>query len=426
MRTKGNFMDRKKTAFAVIGAGYGDEGKGLATDYFVKTLNVTAQRVAVVRYNGGSQAAHTVVDTDGKRNVFHGLNSGSFSGAATILGPEFIFNPIVFCDEYEKFESKYKTHPLVYVDPACRVTLPIDMLINQFVETTRSRDGRHHGSCGIGINETVTRHEAKKWHRLSFSDLSTLSREEIFEFLDASVDLSLERIESLGFSRKDYLAYLRNIDLVRLAHHFYAACDKSKNTFLTMKASEAVRLFDGIVFEGAQGLLLDEEHRFFPHVTRSKTGLRNLLSIAEEGGINEIYVNYITRTYATRHGAGPFSTENGELTFEDATNKPNAFQGSLRFGWLDFDLMAEAIKDDERWLQNANVAVRSSLFVTCCDQMQDYLQYAEWSWKAKNGSEMQDFNVLPTFLAKMQEAIGLPVLRISYGPKAVDVRKIAL
>ena len=149
-------------AFVVIGAGYGDEGKGLVTDYLTEK---TGSRV-VCRFNGGSQAAHTV-NRAGYRHIFNTMSSGSLAGADTYLSNQFIVNPYVLFDELVTM-SKNRKLPRVYCHPNARVTTIFDMAINNILEMSRG-DGRH-GSCGLGINETVVRcYESK--YKLTVADL---------------------------------------------------------------------------------------------------------------------------------------------------------------------------------------------------------------------------------------------------------------
>lgn len=109
-----------------------------------------------------------------------------------------------------------------------------------------------------------------------------------------------------------------------------------------------------IVFEGTQGLLLDQDSRFFPHVTRSKTGLTNVVALMPRLGVSSLSVSYAVRAYATRHGAGPFPAPWSSWTappswlprFRDDTNQPSPWQGNLRLASLSLPLLAEAIAGD--------------------------------------------------------------------------------
>jgi adenylosuccinate synthase len=131
-----------------------------------------------------------------------------------------------------------------------------------------------------------------------------------------------------------------------------------------------------IVFEGAQGLLLDQDHGFSPHVTRSSTGLPNVLSICEENAIERLDVIYVTRCYLTRHGAGFMNNEHHPMPFVnvvDPTNVPHAYQGTIRYAPLDIDQLHKSIQRD---LHNGTshaygpkVKLNPGLAITCLDQL---------------------------------------------------------
>lgn len=150
-------MSNRKEIKVVIGANFGDEGKGLMTDYFCKRHN---GKILNVLFNGGMQRGHTVVHK-GKRRVFHSFGAGSFSkNVKTYLADKFIVNPLMFNKELiDMYRTDWidwhKEKHIAYVSKNCLVTLPCDIMINQFIEQQRSKD--RHGSCGLGINETVVR-----------------------------------------------------------------------------------------------------------------------------------------------------------------------------------------------------------------------------------------------------------------------------
>jgi adenylosuccinate synthase len=125
-----------------------------------------------------------------------------------------------------------------------------------------------------------------------------------------------------------------------------------------------------LVFEGAQGLLLDQYHENFPHVTRSSTGIENVCQIAKKIGLEEVEVTYATRWYVTRHGRGEMVYEcpKNELSpfIEDKTNIFNIYQENLRFGYLDLNYLGKTIKHD--LTKNDGVKIIPSLGITCLDQ----------------------------------------------------------
>lgn len=352
-----------KKAQVVIGANFGDEGKGLTTDYLAAQAGGDA---LVVRFNGGAQAGHTVVTPEGKRHVFSHFSSGSFAGAATFLSRFFVCNPLLFMKEHELLR-KVCPVPAMYADLGAPVTTPYDMMINQIVEEARG-SGRH-GSCGMGFGETIERHASP--FPVSFADLADTEgmtgrlrriREEWLPArlrklgIDAVPDVWRDRIASAGVLGKFMEDTRRFLEMVKPAGPSFLKDTRQP-----------------VIFEGAQGLLLDQERGWFPHVTRSYTGIRNVLGLAEDAGIDELDVYYITRAYATRHGAGPMPHELPKAPYariEDKTNVTNTYQGSLRFGWLDGDLLAASIEKDLSDRRSA-IRLRHGLVVTCLDQLDD-------------------------------------------------------
>lgn len=98
---------------------FGDEGKGLMTDYFCHQSSAKGEKCLVVLHNGGPQRGHTVVTPEGERHVFHHFGSGTFTGADTYLSEDFILNPMVFRQEWEELE-KLGVSPKVYINPYCK------------------------------------------------------------------------------------------------------------------------------------------------------------------------------------------------------------------------------------------------------------------------------------------------------------------
>lgn len=358
-------MRQPKTAQVVIGAQFGDEGKGKITDYYAAVVGTDG---VVARFNGGAQAGHTVVTPDGLRHVFSHVGSGAFAGAATFLSRFFVSNPILFLKEWEVLATQ-GIRPLVYVDPHSPVTTPYEMMINQISERERGTD--RHGSCGIGFGETLERNLTPVYALTvgALDDAGALAVK-----LDAIRRVyAPARLARLGFGE----AFARNAGLFlsdAILEHFVAdtRCFLARTTVADIQTATHSRR---LLFEGAQGLLLDQDRGFFPHVTRSNTGLRNVLALADDLGLERLEVTYVTRAYLTRHGAGPLPHELPEKPYPgviDATNVPNAYQGALRFAWLDLDLLSHAIAEDladaKRWPE---VSVNARLAITCLDQLGD-------------------------------------------------------
>jgi adenylosuccinate synthase len=354
-----------KTATVVIGANFGDEGKGLFTDYF------SDSSTTVVRFNGGAQAGHTVQHEDGRRHVFSHFGAGSFRGARTYLSRFFVCNPLLFTREAAELD-RLGVHPEVLVDESALVSTPYDMMINQIAE--EARGSARHGSVGVGFGETVGRAEETPY-ALRVADLAAPALAERLwllreRWLPARLRaLGLTEITPQWQARINSPAVLENF--LALSEAMLARCE--------IAPASALRCSGQLVFEGAQGLLLDQDSGFFPHVTRSSTGLRNVVALAQEIGLARLDVLYATRSYLTRHGAGPLPFEvEGPIYsgIHDPTNKPHPFQGSLRFAPLNLDLLQRAILRDIQQAEG-RIPVRLQLGVSCMDQLGSVVQYVK-------------------------------------------------
>ena len=390
---------KPRTATAVIGANFGDEGKGLAVDAIV----ARDPDAAVIRFNGGAQAGHTVVAEDGRRHVFSHFGAGTLRGAATFLSRFFVVQPSIFAREAVELAG-IGVKPAVFVDPDAQVTTPFDVLINQWVEETRGRS--RHGSVGVGFGETIERFELG--YGLAVRDLG--DDEAITQILTRIRDVWLPiRLARLGVpftaQREDTAAnpavirrYLAQIHVLR------------RNA--SPAPIDAVLARKNIVFEGAQGLLLDMDRGLkFPHVTRSNTGLRNVLALATDARIERLDVVYMTRAYLTRHGAGPLPNEVPKLTFadvDDPTNLPNPWQGTLRFAPLDLDLLRTTIADDLSDAATSDTEVDPGIGVTCVDHI-------------RSGADVFRSGVETTIpvsrlASEIAVAAGLPLVVEAHGP----------
>lgn len=301
-------------ARVVIGANFGDEGKGLVTDYLCHTEGAGV----VVRFNGGAQAGHTVVRPNGDRHIFHHFGSGSFEGIPTYLSQFFIVNPIAFFKELQEL-IKLGLIPTVYAHPECLVTTFADMIINQRLE--EDRGDKRHGSVGMGINETIERSGVSEL-KITMADIWNGSksiesklREICNNYATFRTGKPIEDIENM------VEVYLKEITTLADCIH-PAGIGDCKDP----------------VFEGAQGLLLDQNNKeFFPHLTRSNTGMQNVRALCNQAGIDDITTYYVSRTYLTKHGAGTLPGEDANMRFPDDTNLEHRWQGALRFAPLNYE-----------------------------------------------------------------------------------------
>lgn len=332
----------------VIGANFGDEGKGLMTDYFCAEAIKRNKSCIVALSNGGAQRGHTVVTPDGTRHVFHHFGSGTLVGVATYLSNQYIINPMTFRKEYEELEAMGFT-PKVYAHWNCRWSTPYDMILNQIIED--SRGNKRHGSCGMGIWETIVRYN--NYHPTCNNTLRTFNELSPQSKLNWMKNLRKEYFEE-RLGKADFDVWGKWIDIFysdALAYHFINDI-RFMCKHITWTCSEILQSYDTVVFENGQGLLLDQNQtKYGDNTTPSNTGIQNPYEIINKYLPNaNVEVCYVTRTYMTRHGAGNFESECNKAEInslmEDKTNVPNPYQGSIRYGWLNVSELAKRIKAD--------------------------------------------------------------------------------
>lgn len=342
-------MTTHMDAALVLGLGYGDEGKGLVTDY----LCAGKRRPLVVRFSGGHQAGHTVVQPDGRRHVFSHVGSGTLRGAATYWSRWCTLYPTALASEAAALRA-LGVRPRLYVDNLAPVTTPYDVAYNRWRERKLG-----HGSCGVGFGATVAR-QAHTPYRLYALDL----------WYPAVWHTKLAAIA-------DYYHQLTagELTLEPDALEAFALAVSAVTSQLAKPVAEAAFFagldtrFDALVWEGSQGILLDMDHGFFPHVTHAHTTSRQAMALTATYGLPLPTVHYVSRAYQTRHGNGPLTNAHLEPELHptpDETNQYNPWQGSQRRALLDVDLLAYALAIDANYCPHA--AARR-LVVTCLDQL---------------------------------------------------------
>lgn len=315
--------------FVVCGLGYGDEGKGGITAALVERYEAGL----VVRYNGGSQCAHNVVTDDGRHHTFAQFGSGTFSKAETLLGKDMLFNPWNLAVERNALSGNANR---VYVDCRAIVTTPYHVALNRIREMARGEN--RHGSCGMGIGETRIHSLLYPEEAIRASDFNTRS-------------VLIEKLIETRNRLRDEAYKLMN-DHVR--NHPYIGiefsrfniepCDiwKPVDPEMVILHHEQIKTLldknETVVFEGAQGVLLDETHGFAPYTTWSNTTTDNAVAFLREfGEPDEQHFIGVTRAYASRHGPGPFPTEcealNALKVYDH--NSTGEWQGGMRYGFLD-------------------------------------------------------------------------------------------
>lgn len=306
----------------VIGANYGDEGKGLVSANLAAKAQEDGKKCLTILYNGGSQRGHTV-EFCGFRHVYHHFAAGSEFDSDTYFHQDFLVNPMTFVQEYNGIYE-------CYMDARCRIVTPFDMIANQFAE--QGRDVRH-GSCGMGIFETITRYNDGGGRMLTrkVGDLCNLINDSLYDYI-TDVQRYYEHRRGIRFDS------IPGLDVEGLKRHWV-------DDFNTMVANVSIvydwsvknllNCYDVIIFEGGQGLALDMDNMAdFPHLTPSNTGCKKMIPfiIGTLGEDTPVELYYVTRSYLTRHGNGPMPDGylDHSMIEQDMTNHPNPWQGTLR------------------------------------------------------------------------------------------------
>lgn len=349
---------------AIIGLGFGDEGKGLATSYLVSQSQSNGGVPLVIRFNGGHQAGHTVVH-EGKRHVFSNYGSGTLQGASTYWSKFCTVNPIAIRNEHQVLFEK-GVNPHLIIDQLCPVTTPFDIEWNKITEANN-----RHGSVGVGFGATIERHE--NFYKLHYQDLfyPTVLNEKlnnIINYYIKKVNLSGSRPMRQFYLEKWMPLKDKFIDVVN---------DLIERRILTLERLR-FRNYSHFIFEGAQGILLDMDHGFFPNVTRSNTTTKNIYEVLKQHNhhLPLLNVMYVSRTYQTRHGNGFMSNEKNPILLknnEDETNISHTWQGNFRTGVLDVDMLHYALEVDSIYSPYAS----RKLLLTCVDQTDEEITYTK-------------------------------------------------
>ena len=329
-------------AWIVFDLGFGDAGKGATVDFLVRDLKADL----VVRHHGGGQAGHNVLTPCGRHHTFSQFGAGSFvPGVRTLLGPEFVFHPGALWMEFLHLKSLGLSDALdrIQIDERARVITPFQQASGRLRELLRGE--LQHGTCGVGVGEAVMdsiHQECDTIFVRDFADLSLvvkkLSGQQLRKRLEFKhlppCDDERSQIEYQLLSDPDCIE--RIVELWRPV--IERLCVLSPDA-VKGELTSASR----IVFEGAQGVLLDQCFGFHPHTTWSDCTPRGAVSLLD-GLTTKVYRMGVVRTYMVRHGPGPFPTydPDSEWSRMERHNQNGGWQGPLRSGPIDLVLLRYA------------------------------------------------------------------------------------
>ncbi|GIJ79757.1 adenylosuccinate synthase [Micromonospora phaseoli] len=310
----------------VVDLGYGDAGKGTVVDWLCATRPVRT----VVRFNGGAQAAHNVVLRDGRHHTFAQFGAGTFHpGVRTHLSRHMVVDPLALAAEADHLAAVGVPDALdrLTVDGEALLATPYHRAANRARELARGAD--RHGSCGLGVGEAVAyglAHAADAPRVADCRNPGQLRRRLALLRDRLSAELGPLEAPPVADCLRAYRAFAERVAIV-------------DRDWLTgaLRAGPCV-------FEGAQGVLLDEWHGFHPYTTWSTTTFDNAEALlAEAGAAGSATRIGVLRTVTTRHGPGPLVTEDRALPLTDPHNSTNPWQGHFRFGHFDAAAHAYAL-----------------------------------------------------------------------------------
>lgn len=348
--------------FNVFGLAYGDEGKGTIVNALVKKHKAKA----VVRYNGGPQAAHHVVEKN-RFHCFSQFGSGTLNpGVKTHLSGNMIVKPESLLVEAERLKKIGVLDALerITISPECFLTTSMHAMIGQMLEASRGKN--RYGSVGMGVGQAVLDKKLYPEKALTIQDLLDEStfREKLQEHCQEKIELAEKILENCSNDKivKIYKWFLQNRSSETLYEEYQDFVKILKQSFLADDiVLERFSKKNSIVLEGAQGILLDPIVGFNPYVTKTQIVPKAAKETIEYLGASDSIFNIgVTRSFTTRHGAGPFITqENLPHLAVGEHNQHNRWQGSFRYGWLDLVALRYSIESSR---------TINALAVTCLDR----------------------------------------------------------
>ena len=320
------------SAFIVLGAQWGDEGKGKMTDYLAEEADV------VVRFQGGNNAGHTVEVGD-RQYKLHLIPSGIlYDNKLNVIGNGVVVDPKALFEEIgylEKEGVKVTPEKLIISDRA-HLIMPYHRVLDVLKEKARGKNDI--GTTGKGIGPCYT----DKFERCGIRVCDLLHEDVFEEKLRENIKMKNEYITKvLGGEALD-------VEEILVQYKQYAEKIRPFVKDTSVKVYDSIKEDKTVLFEGAQGMLLDIDHGTYPYVTSSNTtagGVSNGIGVGPNMITNAVG---ITKAYTTRVGKGPFPTELENETGEWIRTKGHEYGvttgRSRRCGWLDLVIVKSAVR----------------------------------------------------------------------------------
>ncbi|MDB4249586.1 adenylosuccinate synthase [Acidimicrobiia bacterium] len=309
------------TATVVLGAQWGDEGKGKVTDFFASSADY------VVRFQGGNNAGHTIVVGDEKLALSLIPSGVLYSDCVPVIGSGCVIDIGFLKQEIEMLNSKNVSTKKLAISPNAHVVMPYHKLLDELIEEN------------LGENKIGT---TKKGIGPCYADKIQRSGIRIQDLLDD--DVFAQKVKTNVEEKNQLLTKIYGrepLDHDEIINEFKAYKDIIKNHMkdTSLMISNAIKEGRSILFEGAQGTLLDIDHGTYPFVTSSNTSSGNAAIGSGVGPLNLNKIVGVTKAYISRVGSGPFITEQeneiGDYLIEKGAEFGVVTGRRRRCGWLD-------------------------------------------------------------------------------------------
>lgn len=312
----------------VVGAQWGDEGKGKVVDYLASRADI------VIRYNGGANAGHTIVH-NGKKFAFHHIPSGIlYPKTANIIGNGVVIDPKKLLEELQKLKDS-GIKPNLFISPRAHVVLPYHFVLDGAEEAKKG--GLAAGTTKRGIGPCYADKAARFGIRVS-------------EFLDPQ--MFREKLSTLHLIESRMIEGVYGLHFARTMEDVYQEYSKYAHELRPYVAETnemthaAIAKGKKILLEGAQATMLDIDHGLYPFGTSSNTTAGGACT---GSGIGPTFIDEVigvVKVYTSRVGAGPVPTEISDSTADSIRNKGGEFGTTTgrprRMGWLDMVTLRHA------------------------------------------------------------------------------------
>lgn len=370
------------TIAIIVGLSYGDEGKGATVNSLCR---LDPKNTLVIRHQSGHQVGHTVHEG----NILHpfsNFGSGTLQNVPTYWTEYCTVNPVAVIREGQALREKGIIPKIIY-NANAMVTTPFDIIQNINAEIKNN-----HGTVGVGFGATIQRNE--DYYHLYVRDLQYPKIRD-------------EKLRNI----LNYYKYTTPLNAISQRHYdeFLDACTRIIEMYEIVNGFNKLDMWDkDLIFEGGQGIMLDEDYGFFPNVTRSHTTSKNAIEFINKYKLHErnIMTYYVTRAYQTRHGRGYMTNEDLSTSYikpnPTETNADTGHQGSFRKSVLDLDLLKYAISCDNIY----NPDSQKKLVITCLDQVDPEAIPVTINGKLKTvrfseiGKYLNIFNIFPSYSDK--------------------------